>query len=86
VNAPSGFALYRPRPVAVRAVRGLPQALGGRPVTAIREEWLVEDLWWTGAPLRRHYFELLLGGGRLTTVFCDLESGDWYEQRAAVEM
>ena len=80
---PSGFALYRPRAVWVSAPDGVPDAVGdrGRRVEAIREEWLVEDRWWTREPLRRHYFELVLEGGSCLTVFCDLTDGGWYEQR-----
>lgn len=82
---PSGFALYRPRAVAVVAREGIPAAVGHRRqrVEAIREEWLVEDRWWTHAPLRRHYFELVLEGGRCLTIFRDLVEGDWFEQRSS---
>ena len=31
---------------------------GAREVDSVREEWLVEDRWWTARPLRRRYFEL----------------------------
>jgi hypothetical protein len=83
VNAPSGFALYRPRPIAVRAAAGRPRAVAGAAVEALREEWLVEDRWWTPDPLRRHYFELVLDGGRCLTIFRDLaggHGGGWYRQ------
>jgi hypothetical protein len=72
-----------PRPVPVRAGGGgRPLALGRTRVEAINEEWFVEDRWWTGAPLRRRYFELVLADGRNVVVFCDLAGeGRWYEQR-----
>ena len=74
--------LYAPRPVAVRGgAAGRPEAVGGRGVEAVREEWLVEDRWWTSEPLRRHYLELVLEGGRCQVVFRDLVTGRWYEQR-----
>ena len=46
-------------------------------------EWVVEDRWWTGAPLRRRYFELVLADGRDVVIFREL-TGErrWYEQRA----
>jgi hypothetical protein len=80
---PSGFALYRPRAIEVEAVEGIPRAVGPRRgrVEAIREEWLIEDRWWTREPLRRHYFELVVEGGRCLTVFRDLEGDGWYEHR-----
>ena len=72
-----------PRPAAVRAAAGgAPVALGATRVQTVREEWVVEDRWWTDAPLRRRYFELVLSDGRDVVVFRDLgEEGKWYEQR-----
>jgi hypothetical protein len=49
----------------------------------VRESWLVEDRWWTDAPLRRRYWEVLVAGGRNMVVFRDLEQGAWYEQASA---
>jgi len=43
---------------------------------------VVEDRWWTGRPVRRRYFELVLGDGRDVTVFCVLGRGRWFSQRA----
>jgi hypothetical protein len=62
--------------------RGAPAALGTTGVEAVREEWVVEDRWWTGEPLRRRYFELVLADGRDVVVFLELTgSRGWYEQR-----
>jgi KaiC/GvpD/RAD55 family RecA-like ATPase len=74
---------YAPRPVAVEVGSdGAPDAVGGFAVEAIREEWVVEDRWWTPHPLRRHYFELVLADGRDVSVFRDGREGRWYRQRA----
>ena len=71
-----------PRPVRVRVgARGVPVALGRTPVEAVREDWVVEDGWWTGNPLRRRYFELVLADGRNSVVFHDLIRGGWFAQR-----
>jgi hypothetical protein len=51
-------------------------------VEAVREEWLVEDRWWTPQPLRRHYFELAIADGRALTVFRAAGAQRWYRQRA----
>jgi len=72
---------YAPRPVRVTARAGRPLRVGGRPVDSVREQWLVEDRWWTGSPLRRHYLELVLAGGRCAIVYRDLVTDRWYEQR-----
>lgn len=75
--------LYRPRPVEVAADRlGTPIQVDDTDVVAIREEWIVEDGWWTAAPIRRWYFELVLIDGRDLTVFQDFPSERWFAQRA----
>jgi hypothetical protein len=75
--------LYRPRLVEVEAAGdGVPRSVGDVAVEAVREEWLVDDRWWTGRPLRRRYFELVTAGGRDMVVFFDLARGRWYTQRA----
>ena len=74
--------LAAPRPVAVTTGSGgVPLALEASPVEAVAEEWVVEDRWWTGRPLRRRYFELILADGRNAVVFRDLLSGEWCSQR-----
>jgi hypothetical protein len=75
--------VYRPRPVNVRVgVHGVPEAVGRTAVETVREEWLVVDRWWTGRPLRRRYLELVTADGADRVVFCDLDSGRWFAQRA----
>ena len=75
--------LGAPRPTSVKADgRGRPRVVAGAPVEAVREEWLVEDRWWSDRPLRRHYLELVLSDGRDVVVFHDLEDRHWYVQRA----
>jgi hypothetical protein len=75
--------LYAPQRVAVSTdPRGAPAQIDGVAVEAVREEWLVEDRWWTSRPLRRHYFELALGDGRALTVFQRAGTRRWYRQRA----
>jgi len=75
--------LYAPQRVAVRIDSGgAPMTVEGVAVENVREEWLVEDRWWTPKPLRRHYFELALGDGRALTVFRTARPQRWYRQRA----
>jgi hypothetical protein len=81
--------LYEPQPIPVRcSVDGLPLIVGGSRVDALREEWLVEDRWWTPAPIRRRYFELVLADGRNLVIFCELGGSGrqstrrWFQQRA----
>jgi hypothetical protein len=74
--------LGAPRPARVDSgAEGVPVALDEETVEAVREEWVVEDRWWTGRPLRRRYFELVLASGRNAVVFRDLVRGSWFVQR-----
>ena len=80
--SPGARRLYAPRRARVTAsADGRPQEVEGAAVEAVREEWVVEDRWWTPRPLRRHYFELVLTDGRDVTVFRATD-GSWHRQRA----
>ena len=73
---------YAPREVAVAAVAGRPtqrRRAGGSSRSA--SSGSSRTAGGRGLPLRRHYLELVLAGGRCSVVFCDLETGRWYEQR-----
>jgi hypothetical protein len=73
--------LYAPRRVRVEVdAEGLPLAVEGVAVAAVREEWVVEDRWWTPRRMWRHYFELALIDGTASVVFRDSHGG-WYRQR-----
>jgi hypothetical protein len=76
--------VYWPRPARVLADGdGVPIEVGSVAVEAVREEWLVEDRWWTPKPLSRRYFELALADGRCVVVFCEpVPDGRWFFQRA----
>ena len=74
--------LSEPRPARVReAEHGRPETVDGRAVEAVRESWLVEDRWWTPAPVRRRYWEVVTACGRNLVVFRDLDGGRWFSQR-----
>ena len=76
--------VYWPKPVRVRTdAEGRPVEIDGVAVEAVREDWLVEDRWWTPKPLQRRYFEVVLANGRNLVVFREPPDGArWYEQRA----
>jgi hypothetical protein len=75
--------LNAPRSVRVQTdARGMPVAVEGRDVETVREEWRVEEAWWTDAPVRRRYLEVVVAGGRVEVVFEDRRRlGAWYRQR-----
>jgi hypothetical protein len=82
-SSPRLRRLSAPAGAEVRAGSdGVPESVGGAPVAAVLEDWVVEDRWWTGRPLRRRYFELVLADGRNVVVFRDLADGRWFRQRA----
>jgi hypothetical protein len=73
--------LYAPHRVAVEVdEEGRPRTVERVGVASIREEWVVEDRWWTLRRLWRHYFELVLVDGRNAVVFRD-SNRRWYRQR-----
>ena len=76
--------VYWPKPIEViTGDDGGPRTVGRVAVESVREEWLVEDRWWTPKPLRRRYFEVALADGRCTVVFREpADDGRWFEQRA----
>jgi hypothetical protein len=62
---------------------GNPVRLDDRPVEQVRERWVVEEGWWTDAPVRRAYVELVLADGGLAVVFEDLVGGGWHRHASA---
>jgi hypothetical protein len=71
-----------PREVAVDAgADRIPVAVGRRRVLHLRDEWRVEEGWWTREPVRRLYYDLVLDDGRNAVVYRDRRRGRWYAQR-----
>jgi hypothetical protein len=82
VNPAGSRRIGVPKPTAVEAdERGVPLGVASVRVDTVREEWVVEDRWWTGDPMRRRYFELVLEDGRNVVVYRDLLTGGWFQQR-----
>ena len=74
--------LAKPRRARVHeGAQGRPEAVEDRAVEAVRESWLVEDRWWTPAPVRRRYWEVVTADGRNLVVYRDLVEGGWFAQR-----
>lgn len=74
--------LYVPQRVRVEVgAEDVPTVVDGIEVVAVREEWVVEDRWWTLRRMWRHYFELVLIDGRNLVIFRN-SNKRWYRQRA----
>ncbi len=82
-GAPGGpRRLNVPQPARVwTGPGGRPLDIDGHEVMSVAETWLVEDRWWTDAPLRRRYWEVVTADGRNRVVFRDLVDGGWFTQR-----
>lgn len=89
--APDMDALGLPEPARVRVTGkgGVPAAVhrSGRwvSVAQVLDCWEVDVEWWSGSPVRRRYWRVLLDTDRVVTLYDDLESrvqGDagWYRQ------
>ena len=78
--------VYQPKSIDVRAnAEGAPQAVRSRSgrvrVQSVLERWELEDEWWTGEPVARAYFQLLLASGPVVTVYREARSGAWFLQK-----
>lgn len=56
--------------------QGRPASVDGRRVEAVRDSWLVEDRWWTKAPIRRRYYEVVTAAGSVEVVYRE-PGGRW---------
>ena len=72
--------LGQPADVSVTAHDDCPKSVDARPVERIIDLWEVDTDWWTPALARRRYWQTLLSGGGLATVYHDLAAGTWRRQ------
>jgi hypothetical protein len=80
--------LNTPMPIAVRAdARGEPLAVRRRswarprPVARVQDRWRIDDEWWRPQPIARLYYLVTFEDGTPLTIYQDLVTGDWFEQR-----
>jgi error-prone DNA polymerase len=52
-----------------------------RTVVEVQDRWRIDDEWWREQAISRLYYTLLLEDERLVTVYHDLISDRWFEQR-----
>ena len=74
-----------PVSASVESVRGAPRRVRTgdtrwRPVEQLVDLWEVDTEWWTLEPVNRRYWRLALADGGLVTVYCDLNTGQWFRQ------
>ena len=51
-------------------------------VASIQDVWEIADEWWRTSAIARRYYLVVLEDGKSITIFHDLLSDLWYEQRA----
>ena len=52
-----------------------------RAVAQVQDRWRIDDEWWRARPISRLYHALLLEDGTLLTVYRNLLTDAWFEQR-----
>ena len=80
--------LNLPAPIDVaKDEQGRPIALTLRgrrlEIASIEDIWEISDEWWRPAPIARRYYAVTTQDGGRVTLFRDLVSGGWYQQRGA---
>jgi hypothetical protein len=52
-----------------------------RTIASVQDRWRIDDEWWREHRVARMYYALVLDDGTLLTVYHDLASKTWFEQR-----
>ncbi len=53
----------------------------GLKVVSIDNTWKIDEEWWREKPIVRLYYQVTTEDGRRITLFRDLTTGEWYQQR-----
>jgi hypothetical protein len=53
-----------------------------RTIAAIQDHWRIDDEWWREHAISRMYYELVLDDGTFLTMYHDLQTDAWFEQRS----
>jgi hypothetical protein len=55
-----------------------------RAVARVQDRWRIDDEWWRARPISRLYYAVVLGDGTLLTIYRNLLTEAWFEQRDRV--
>lgn len=72
--------LGRVAAVSVSETRSVPRSVGPHSVRKVIDLWDVDTEWWMPQPARRRYWRVVTNGGKLLTVYRDVDTGEWYQQ------
>jgi hypothetical protein len=53
-----------------------------RTIAAIQDRWRIDDEWWREHRVARMYYDVVLDDGTLLTIYQDLVTDSWFEQRS----
>jgi hypothetical protein len=75
--------LNQPRRIEVVVERERPVTLidgqDRHRIVQIQDTWIIDDEWWRD-PISRQYFQVVLEGGIVRTIYHDRASGTWHAQ------
>jgi hypothetical protein len=52
-----------------------------RTIAAVRDRWRIDDEWWREHAISRLYYAVVLDDGAFLTIYHDLTTDAWFEQR-----
>ena len=53
-----------------------------RTIAAVQDRWRIDDEWWREHAISRMYSAVILDDGTFLTIFHDLTTDAWFEQRS----
>lgn len=53
-----------------------------RTIAAVQDRWRIDDEWWREHAVSRMYYAVVLGDGTFLTLYHDLITDAWFEQRS----
>ena len=53
-----------------------------RTIAAVQDVWRIDDEWWREHAISRMYYAVVLDDGTLLTMYQDLLTDTWFEQRS----
>ena len=77
LSKPSTLGSRRPKPAPLKKSLEKP----GLKVVSIDNMWKIDEEWWREKPIIRMYYQVTTEDGRRITLFRDLTTGEWYQQR-----
>ena len=75
------LTLSKPSPKRGRRLKAASLEKPRLKVVSIDNMWKIDEEWWREKPIVRMYYQVTTEDGRRITLFRDLTTGEWYQQR-----